>query len=86
MSAEQIGGILFWTLFAAMILAFLGLFLGIRFPARAMAKAGGGIVVSIVIVLTISRFPAETIGGILTWGSLGLMCFGLFWVLTQGRK
>jgi hypothetical protein len=86
MSAEQIGGILFWTLFAAMILAFLGLLLGIRFPARALAKAGGGLVACAVAILVISRLPAETIGGILTWGSLALMCFGLFWALTQGRQ
>jgi hypothetical protein len=85
MNAEQIGGILFWSFFAALVLTFLGLLLDIRFPVRGLAKAGGGIVVSIVIVLIISRFPAETTGGILTWGSLALMYFGLFWALTRKR-
>ena len=85
MNAEQIGGILYWSFFAALVLTFLGLFLDIRFPVRCLAKAGGGIVVSIVIVLIISHLPAETIGGILTWGSLGLMFFGLFWALTQRK-
>ena len=81
MSAEQIGGILFWTLFAAMILAFLGLFLGIR----AMAKAGGGLVACAVAILFVSRLPTEIVGGILTWGLLALMYFGLFWALTRKR-
>jgi hypothetical protein len=86
MSAEQIGGILFWLMFSALVLVFLGLLLGIRVPARALAKTGGGLVACAVAILVISRLPAETIGGILTWGSLGLMFFGLFWALTQGRQ
>jgi len=69
-----------------MVMAFLGLLLGIRFPARALAKAGGGLVACAVTILVISRLPAETVGGILTWGSLGLMYFGLFWALTRGRR
>jgi hypothetical protein len=85
MSAEQIGGILFWTLFAAMILVFLGLFLGIRVPARAIAKAGGGLVACAVAILFVSRLPTEIVGGILTWGLLALMYFGLFWALTRKR-
>ncbi|MBO9369919.1 MAG: hypothetical protein J7575_02340 [Chloroflexi bacterium] len=85
MSAEQIGGILFWTLFAAMILVFLGLFLGIRVPARAMAKAGGGLVACAAAILFVSRLPTEIVGGILTWGLLALMYFGLFWALTRKR-
>jgi len=83
MSAEQIGGILFWSLFAALILAFLGLLLGIRVPARFLAKVGGGLVACTVAILVISRLPAETIGGILTWGSLASMGLGLLWVLTR---
>ena len=86
MSAEQIGGILFWTCFSALILAFLGLLLGIRVPARFLAKVGGGLVACVLVVLAISRLPVEVIGGILTWGSLGLMGFGLFWVLVGGRQ
>ena len=86
MSAEQIGEILFWAICAAMVLAFLGLILGIRIPARFLAKVGGGLVACTAAILVISRLPAETIGGILTWGSLGLMYFGLFWALTRGRR
>lgn len=87
MTNEQIGEILFWALAATLLLVFLALFLGIRL--RIAARVLGilfGIPVAIgVFSWMIKILPAETIGGWLTWGSLGGMCFGLLWVLTRGR-
>lgn len=87
MTNEQIGGIIFWILFAALVLAFLGLLLGIRIRISARA-----LVVVVGIPAAVGAFswaaanlPPEIVGGWLTWGLLGGMCFGLLWALTRGR-
>lgn len=87
MSNEQIGGIIFWLLATALILALLGLFLDIRirFSAHVLATAAGIPIALGVLFWAVTNLPPEIVGGWLTWGSLGGMCFGLFWVLTRGR-
>lgn len=87
MTDEQIGEILFWLLAAALLMALLGLFLGIRVrvPARALVALLGSTVAAGLWSWAVVTLPAETIGGWLTWGSLGGMFFGLFWALTRGK-
>lgn len=87
MSEQVIGGVIFWSLFAALILAFLGALLGIRVrvSGRALSLAIGIPAAIWVADRFIASLPPEGIGGGIVWSFLGGMFFGLFWALTRGK-